>query len=389
MKNLFLMTIIFIVAFSCEKSIINKEDLQGSWKLEILEEAKSENENFVDIDDFFSYRMGMAFSGDSLDFFNGFYELDSNKKLKYVGNFTNYKIKKNKLYIDKAFFKNEKMVWNITKATTDTIFFESEDGKFYLKKLHLDSEKKDEFDKIIYSSTGCYGTCPIFNISIDNQGNVTFYGEGYTNPIGIYQSKAGSTQTQFIFEKFRNANPKNLEDKYFEYVTDMATYTTTFVKNGKIVKTIFDYGYSDDVPNELMWAYVPLRNLNQSLHFNKINNRHLPSTPELEIIKIIDETNNRLILEKSEGFLFWTELMKSEITEKSFSPKYEIQLMDGFNYVGPKLESKTNMNLKKLISDGRYYKFEFNDGTSKTFDLGYNFIERNFSETDFHSKSED
>src|SRR5690606_25915270 len=241
MKNLILVLIISMVAFSCEKSIIQKQDLQGNWKLEILEEPKIDDENFVDIGNFFNPRMGMAFNGDSLDFFNGFYELDSNKKLKYVGNFTKYEIKNNKLYIDKAFYKNEKMVWNVIKVANDTIFFESDDGKFYLKRFHFDSAKKDDFDKIIYSSTGCYGTCPIYNISIDSEGNVLFYGEEYTNPIGIYHSKATTNQTEFIFGKFRNANPIKLEDKYYETVTDMATYTTTFVKDGKVIKTIYDY----------------------------------------------------------------------------------------------------------------------------------------------------
>ena len=39
---------------------------------------------------------------------------------------------------------------------------------------------------------------------------------------------------------------------------------------------------------------------------------------------------------------------------------------------------KPEDKLKAILSDGRYYKFEFIDNHHITYDLGYNFIEKQF-----------
>ena len=54
--------------------------------------------------------------------------------------------------------------------------------------------------------------------------------------------------------------------------------------------------------------------------------------------------------------------------------------------INTRLDSLSNLNFSynnqgflfhKIVTDGRYYKFYYNDNTTKTIDIGYNFIEAN------------
>ena len=109
-------------------------------------------------------------------------------------------------------------------------------------KLTYNLDTLPDFDQIIYSSSGCYGSCPILDISVTKDGHVLFQGEGYVKSLGFYTGHLDRQTTQTIFDKFRKANPLALENSYAVDHTDDETLTTTFIQNGKIVKTIDDYG---------------------------------------------------------------------------------------------------------------------------------------------------
>lgn len=380
MKYIFPIFLLNFIILSCEKSKFSKNDLIGDWKLETYIDPNETEDYFDDM----SPRVGISFGIDSIENFNGYFDYyPEDKKLKYIGNFSSYSIKNNKIILDRGLFKKEKMQWEILKITKDTIFLKDEEENFYLKRINFTPSNPEDFDQIIFSTSGCYGTCPIRDISIDKNGNVLFYGEGYISPTGIFKGKASQKQTELVFTKFRNASPLKLEDSYNAQVTDNPSLTTTYVKEGRIVKTIYDYGYTE-TPDELIWAYVPISKLQEKIRLNKLEDiNSLPPLPNLELI-IFRTIKQKHILEKSEGFFLWSELLKSSLTENSFEPIFDVSFMDSYYYVGPNLETKIKMNFKKVTSDGRYFKFEFDDNSAKTYDLGYNFIERNFSESDFH-----
>lgn len=386
MKYIFPILLLNFIILSCEKSQFSKQDLMGDWKLETYTDP-NENEDYFDD---MSPRVGISFGIDSIENFNGYFDYyPEDKKLKYIGNFSSYSIKNNKIILDRGLFRKEKMEWEILKITKDTIFLKDKEENFYLKRINFSPSNPEDFDQIIFSTSGCYGTCPIRDISIDKNGNMLFYGEGYISPTGIFKGKVSQKQTELVFTKFRNANPLKLEDRYVAQVTDNPSLTTTYVKDGRIVKTIYDYGYTE-TPDELIWAYLPLAKLQENVNLIKMKTNSLPPLPNLELISF-RTTETKFFLKKSEGFFLWEELLKSDFTDKTFNPKFEVGFMDSHYYVGPDLDTKTKHNFKKVTSDGRYFKFEFEDNSSKTYDLGYNFIERNFSESDFHpiKKSDD
>jgi hypothetical protein len=99
-----------------------------------------------------------------------------------------------------------------------------------------------EFDQIIFSSSGCYGSCPIIDLSITRSNEVFFQGEGYVEPLGFYESQIDNGLTSYIFNKFEKSNIKDLSNNYSANHSDDESIITTFIKNGKIVKTINYYG---------------------------------------------------------------------------------------------------------------------------------------------------
>ncbi|MBK9511502.1 MAG: hypothetical protein IPO04_19665 [Cytophagaceae bacterium] len=87
-----------------------------------------------------------------------------------------------------------------------------------------------------------------------------------------------------------------------------------------------------------------------------------------------------LPLEKSESFYLWTELQKAKLSNKLFNLKYKLTFIGNYTYWGPNpnKERKHKYEISSITTDGQYFKFEFNDSKSITYDLGYNFINRNF-----------
>jgi len=376
MRNLILVFSILSIILGCNKnsefSANNdfRDSLIGDW-----EEIIRIDSNHIYIEPIFS-PTGYSFSKDNIEFFNGLFDIknDTSKRyrtVKYLGNFKKYKIEGNQLFTKNLKTKKWQEFWKIKHIKNDTLFIINE-GKSIgkLKRLKYKIEEKNDFDKIVYSSLGCYGTCPIIDISLDRSGNINFQGNRFVDEIGFYKGKLDKKTTAFIFRKFEKADITNLEDNYSDDVTDSQTITTTFIKNGKIVKSIQDYAFSST--KELIWAYVPIGNIFKTMTLTKI-------TPESNFTDIallsFSKGEKTLNINGSEGFFLWTELQKGQLTRINFAPTYKI------SYTQNK-----NTNLKEISSDGHFYKLEFKNNHTITYDLGYNFIERNFKEKDFEKE---
>ncbi len=381
MRNLLIaFSIIFTIA-SCNQNLriennnSLKDSLIGEW--EPIIELDS-NQVFIDI----SPPQGFSFKKDSMEFFFGLLDIkrDTSKginTIKYLGNFREYKLEENALFTKNIENKKWEKLWNIKQIRNDTLFITEKTGQpGKLKRLkHKDSYK--DFDQIIYASTGCYGTCPILNVSLDRDGNVLFYGEAYIQSIGFYSGKIEQKYTDFIFKKFERANINSLENRYSDAITDSQTITTTYLKDGKIIKSIFDY--ARQAPKELLWAYVPIANIFDSHKLLKVAEKE-----ELLKVKLLDFSvgEKKLQLLESEGFYLWTELLKSNKTETKFKETYNLTFQN--------FRQGNEINQPKLISitsDGRYIKFKSKEKIT-TYDLGYNFIAKNFKKSDIKEVEE-
>ena len=387
-KVIFLLTLI-LMSFSCNQEQKNqelKELLIGEWEL-CREEPKSEGD--IPPPPIFLYSpFGIGFSQDSIEFLNGLYlppdtDLVTGKRVaKYYGNFVPYQIKRNSIFVLNVLNNKMEFKWKFICLSNDTLKLAVDDSTMLkFKKLeNNDIDTIPDFDQIIYSSTGCYGTCRIIDISIDKNSKIFFQGEGYVKELGFYEGQLDDSIKKYVFDKFKKANPLRLEKYYAVSHTDDECITTTYIKNGKIIKTICDYGGTG--VHKLTWAYVPIANLYSIVKLKRIPDDE-PFYPKYGYYAF---EKGRLILplEKSESFYLWTELKKSKTTSKNFSPTYTITFTGNYTYWGPDANKREHKNeIKKITTDGRFYKFEYKNAFTETYDLGYNFVERNFGKSNF------
>lgn len=278
------------------------------------------------------------------------------RRLVYLGFNTKYKISHDTLWI----YNLEASAWSVQKIDSigdDILILKI--GKNLLasyKRPHYNINPEEHYDKIIVSSSGCYGFCPITNISIDKQGKVLFLGERHSTQDGLFTSNISSKGFNLIETAFKKANPLALEDTYEDTKTDGNTISVSFIKDNKIVKTITDYG--QQAPSELIWAYTPVSFLHQYIAFKPI----YPNQPKFDNIQSVGFKYKETIcaLKKSESFLLLTELYKGQVVTTSFEHKYKFQYRDR-DYV-----------LQSFYSDGRFYKF-----ADRTIDIGYDFLAAN------------
>jgi len=359
-----------------------KEQLIGEWE---RIDKKNEFNDFLLAP--FYLPDGMTIFNDSIEFYLGFFKYSSDsitgeKTRTYFGNIAPYKIEKGSIFIRSPLTKKWLFKWKFISAKNDTLELAFNDTTtLKYKRILYDLDTLPEFDQIIYSSSGCYGSCPVIDISINKDGNVLFQGEGYVKPLGFYSAKIDDKTKEYIFDKFRRANPTGLLDKYAIASTDRESLTTTFIKEGKIVKTIEDYGMAG--PSELIWAYIPFANLYNSILLDSLPLDE-PFYPKLHYFTF---KKNGLILplEKSESFYLWTELKKSKQTDKEVKPLYILTFRGNYTYSGPdpNKDKQHKYEIKAIKTDGQLFKFEFKDNKSITYDLGYNFIDKNFKMTSF------
>jgi hypothetical protein len=115
---------------------------------------------------------------------------------------------------------------------------------------------KHSIEKIEFSTSGCYGTCPVFALEIDSQRNSTFFAERFNfgtdeenmkkmlsyNREGTFRGIIKEENYNQIVELLEYMNFMSLNDEYYEAQDDnQSSILKITYDNGK-VKTINDYG---------------------------------------------------------------------------------------------------------------------------------------------------
>lgn len=251
-------------------------------------------------------------------------------------------------------WKSFKLI-GISSDTLSIMFDDKVSKKFSRVKYH--ESGKSGIDRIIISSSGCFGTCPVESLSVDSNGNILFMGDDYAVKEGFYTSHVSANRFKKILAGFEKADFENLNDSYYANHTDDETITITFVRNDSIIKTIEDYGHK--APAEFIWAYTHLRHISQRLNLKK-KNEDVKDFPISQMFFRKDNQQGKIA--ESEMFMLYTAIQKAKITDVVFENKYALKLwFDDYT--------------KAIYTDGRYFSLPGNPAV--TLDLGYNFFERN------------
>ncbi|MCB0651708.1 MAG: hypothetical protein KDC85_10570 [Saprospiraceae bacterium] len=96
----------------------------------------------------------------------------------------------------------------------------------------------EELGKVIEMSKGpCFGTCPVFTLTVYDNGVVAYKGERFTDKLGLYIKVLKKGEFQNIVKAFSDANLWQFQDFYKSQVPDLQTVTLVYHEEGDI-KTI-------------------------------------------------------------------------------------------------------------------------------------------------------
>ncbi|MGZ4118240.1 MAG: DUF6438 domain-containing protein [Bacteroidia bacterium] len=130
-------------------------------------------------------------------------------------------------------------ILNHTKegSATDTLVFQF--GDFV--EFHAVSAKH-KIEKIEYSTSPCFGTCPIFSMNISSDRKATYIGQNYNYPDGEYNGTIDSIHYYTLTTLLNYINFNALDTNYSVNWTDDQSCTLIITYDGGKIKKIDDYG---------------------------------------------------------------------------------------------------------------------------------------------------
>lgn len=93
----------------------------------------------------------------------------------------------------------------------------------------------NELAKVIEMSKGpCYGTCPIFTITVYDNGVVAYKGERFTTKNGLSIKILKKAEYESLLKAFKDTDLWKYKDVYRSQIPDLQTVTMTYYEEGDI-----------------------------------------------------------------------------------------------------------------------------------------------------------
>ena len=107
---------------------------------------------------------------------------------------------------------------------------------------YYDSSKSYGIEKIEYSTTACYGPCPIFSFVINSDRTAEYVARMNNNPNGKFKGIIDEVSYKELIDLLNYIDFPSLKNDYRVAVTDQQASTLTITYNGGKTKVINDYG---------------------------------------------------------------------------------------------------------------------------------------------------
>jgi hypothetical protein len=99
--------------------------------------------------------------------------------------------------------------------------------------------------------TACFGHCPIYKVTLDSDGKVTYYGEMFVAVEGTQYSTLDQKNLHSLVREFEGIDFFSLEDQYTDMgATDLPSAITTLLVDGKM-KQVIHYHGDPNAPKKL------------------------------------------------------------------------------------------------------------------------------------------
>ena len=113
-----------------------------------------------------------------------------------------------------------------------------------------------DFSSVTLKTTSCYGTCPVFSLSINKDGTASFNGIRHTRTKGLVNLKADKEDVEFLNEILKIIDFKHLKSNYNVCWTDDQTgHLTVNFTDGSSYQ-IEDYGLAGTHRLTLLYSYL-------------------------------------------------------------------------------------------------------------------------------------
>lgn len=361
---------------SCHRSLIDKKLIIGDWNFSKEKNLTAHSVKILPPFSGITNNLGFDFINDSICLYKPGYFKRSGSGYHGTTTFLGFKTK---YAIDDSLLKVwnlEELKWdffNIQLNTKDTLVIKGDNIRDYFVRPKYQLTQSSVYDELIVTSSGCFGSCPTNRILLKNTGDVVYYGKDYNTINGLFSSYISKNEFNDIEKKFVIADYIKLENFYHAGWTDDNTINLTFVKNGRVIKQIEDYGRQS--PPALQYAYNSVLYLYQHLKLQPI--AHDTVNNVLYNYMIFENKEHKVYqFRRSECFYLETLLLSSSTVNKKFITKYKVVFNDW-----------DQNNKEQILTDGQLFKFVANNGKSTTYDLGYNYFDRNGLNSKFVEKN--
>ncbi len=127
----------------------------------------------------------------------------------------------------------------------------------------------DQSSSITLQKTDCFGTCPVYTIKVEGNGQAKLVGEKFFDKIGTYRKQLTVEETEELFSVFVRADFWSFKDEYTEQVTDLPTTYLTFENMGR-AKKVKDYY---DPPQKLRDLEAMVEAIATSANWEKVSDK--------------------------------------------------------------------------------------------------------------------
>lgn len=113
--------------------------------------------------------------------------------------------------------------------------------------------------KVVFSleKTACYGTCPVFKMTIFENDSLVFEGERFVGSLGIHSQKIATGTVEQLKATFREAHFFNFQKEYRANISDLPTTYIAFYDKSQALK-ITDYHGSPESLKKLEQLLIDL-----------------------------------------------------------------------------------------------------------------------------------
>ncbi|MEM9847171.1 MAG: DUF6438 domain-containing protein [Bacteroidota bacterium] len=119
-------------------------------------------------------------------------------------------------------------------------------NSFNLKETDL-----SQLDKLVeMSKGGCYGRCPIYELTIYDNGVMTYDGKRFTEKEGLYIKKMSDSDLKALKTMLKDANLRQFRDAYKARLPDLQSVSISYYE-ADFIKTIIGKDGRPDVVMEI------------------------------------------------------------------------------------------------------------------------------------------